>query len=488
MQGGFSTLDWGIFFGYFLLLALSSFLLGREKISSTREYFSAKNSMPMLGVALSLLATSQSAATFLGVPDFSYRYDFTFIGFYLSSLLAVVFISYYLIPLFYKHKVITVYELLEVRYSSSAKKQAGILFLVGRVFASGARLYIAALAISMIVFSDTIFMHILFSTLFLLFGALLYTYFGGIKSVIYSDIIQAVLYIGAGVLVVFYLLDALDGVDIVKQLDDAQKLTLFTTQSDAKFSLFTLFSGWLLLNIAAFGLDQDMMQRVLSSKDATQAKRSLWLSVILSIPVVLLFLLIGVLLFVFYQQQEIVQDFNGERVSIFMYYILNELPDGVRALVTIGAIAAALSSTNSVLGAMASVAIEDIYKPYIEKKDFYSETHLLKASKVAVLLFALLLLVMSLFSFYAQHYTQLSLIGFALGVMAFAYTGLLGVFASALFSSRGTPSLVPYALAGGFITVLVQQPYTFGLSSSFTMQMVSGMALSFFIMQLKKES
>lgn len=485
MQGGFSTLDWGVFFGYFLLLGVSSYLLGRGKITSTREYFSAQNSMPMLGVSLSLLATSQSAATFLGVPDFSYRYDFTFIGFYFSSLLAVAFISYYLIPLFYKHNVVTVYELLESRYSKRAKEQAGILFLVGRIFASGARLYIASLAISMIIFSDTSFLHILYATLFLLIGALLYTYFGGIKSVIYSDILQATLYIGAGVLVLFYLFHALQGVEIFQKLQEADKLTFITTQSDAKFSLFTLLSGWLLLNIAAFGLDQDMMQRVLSSKDAKEAKKALWLSVIFSIPVVLLFLTIGVLLFLFYQNQEITQNFSGEHITIFMYYILTQLPDGVRALVTIGAVAAALSSTNSVLGAMASVAIEDIYRPYKQKRGLFDEQHYLKASKIAILLFSLLLFCMSLFSYYAQHHTQLSLIGFALGVMAFAYTGLLGVFASAIFSSRGSAQLVPYALVGGFLTVLIQQPYIFSFHTSFTMQMVSGTLLSFSIMQLQ---
>ena len=488
MQGGFSTLDWSIFFGYFLLLGGSSYLLSREKISSTREYFSAKNSMPTFGVALSLVATSQSAATFLGVPDFSYKFDFTFIGFSLSALIAVFFISYYLIPLLYKHKVVTVYELLESRYSTKAKEQAGMLFLVGRIFASGARLYIAAVAISMILFSDVTFLHILYATLFLLFGALLYTYFGGIKSVIYSDIIQATLYIGAGVIVVYYLLDTLHIENIFMQLKEAQKLTLFTTQSDAKFSLFTLVSGWLLLNIAAFGLDQDMMQRVLSAKDAKEATKALWFSIVLTIPVVLLFLTIGVLLFLFYQEQELVNKFQGENISVFMHYILTQLPDGIKAFVTVGAVAAALSSTNSVLGAMASVAIEDIYKPYMQRKKELSEAHYLKASKIAILLFAFLLFVMSLFSFYAQHYTQLSLIGFALGVMAFAYTGLLGVFASALFSSRGTGQLVPFALAGGFICVLIQQPYIFGLHSSFTVQMLSGTALSFFIMQLQKES
>ena len=94
MQGSFSNLDWFIFALYFTVLALSSYLLSKKKITTSREYFISANSMPMWSVAISVLATSQSAATFLGVPEFSYKHDFTFIGFYFSALLAVVFVAF----------------------------------------------------------------------------------------------------------------------------------------------------------------------------------------------------------------------------------------------------------------------------------------------------------------------------------------------------------------------------------------------------------
>jgi len=205
----------------------------------------------------------------------------------------------------------------------------------------------------------------------------------------------------------------------------------------------------------------------------------------LSIPVVLLFLAIGALLFVHYQSSEVVQSFSGEKITIFMYYILNEIPEGLRGFVTVGAIAAALSSTNSVLGAMASVAVEDLYKPYRLKRDpKLDDAYFLRASKNAILFFALLLFCMAIVSYFWQRYSDLSLIGFALGVMAFAYTGLLGVFFSAVFTSRGSARAVPYALVGGFLTVLALQPYIFGLSIGFAWQMVIGTLVSFVIMQL----
>lgn len=487
MNNGFSSLDWSVFVAYFLILAITSYLFSRETIHSSKEYFTSANQMPMFAVAISILATSQSAATFLGAPEFSYAHDFTFIGFYFSALLAVIFISLVFVPKFYELKVITVYELLETRYGESAKKQAGIMFLIGRIMASGARLYIGALAISMILFLDITFLHMIISIFILVFGALLYTYFGGVKSVILSDVIQAITYVSAGVIVLFYLYNTLGDVNILEILEQNHKLKIIDTSWDGKFSIIGLLSGWLLLNIAAFGLDQDMTQRVLSCRNKNDASKSLILSIVLTIPVVLLFLAIGALLFVHYQSADVVQNFSGKKITIFMYYILHDMPEGLRALVTVGAIAAALSSTNSVLGAMASVAIEDLYKPYkLKQNSLLTDAYFVRASKNAVLLFALILSLMAIVSYFWQQYSELSLIGFALGVMAFAYTGLLGVFFSAIFTSRGSKKTVPFALAGGFLTVLALQPYIFGIQIGFSWQIVLGSMVSFLIMQSSK--
>ena len=483
MQSAFSTLDWIVFASYFLLLGITSVILSRTKINSSRDYFLSPNSMPMFAVAISVLATSQSAATFLGVPEFSYTHNFTFIGFYFSALIAVVFIAYILIPKYYEMRAVTVYELLEKRYTQSAKQQAGVMFLLGRVLASGARLYIGALAISMILFNDIIFLHVAISILVLMIGALAYTYFGGLRSVILSDIIQAVTYVGAGIAVTLFLYYSLDSIDIVDTLNEHNKLNFLDSSIDGKFSIIGLLSGWLLLNIAAFGLDQDMTQRVLSCKNKNEAAKSLIISILLTIPVVLLFLIIGALLFLFYLQSDVTQNFEGEKITIFMYYILNEMPEGLRGLVTVGAIAAALSSTNSVLGAMASVAIEDLYRPWRLKKGLVEEYHFVKASRFAVLFFAVVLSLMAMISYFWQHYSNLSLISFALGVMAFAYTGLLGVYFSAIFTSRGNKKTVLWGFIGGFITVLALQPYTFGINIGFSWQIVIGTIIAFMIVQ-----
>jgi Na+/proline symporter len=264
------------------------------------------------------------------------------------------------------------------------------------------------------------------------------------------------------------------------------------------FSVWALLGGWLLLNIAAYGLDQDMTQRALACKDSKEAQKSLMMSIYMTIPVAILFLFIGLLLYLFYQHPElsnlhteVVQKFDGEKITIFMYYILHEMPEGMRGLVTVGAVAAALSSSNSVLGAMSSVAIEDLYKPWKQKQGITDEMHFVRAGRHAVLFFAVALSAMAMLSYYWQRYTELPLLSFALGVMAFAYTGLLGVFGAAIFTKRGNATTVPLALLGGFMTVLLLQPYVLGnvldFKLGFAWQILGGTVVAFVVMMMGKE-
>jgi Na+/proline symporter len=162
------------------------------------------------------------------------------------------------------------------------------------------------------------------------------------------------------------------------------------------------------------------------------------------------------------------------------------MPEGLRGLVTVGAIAAALSSTNSVLSAMASVAVEDIYRPWLATPD-RDEAHFLKASRVMVVVFAILLSAMAMVSYYWQQYTQLPLLNFALGVMAFAYASLLGVYGAGIFTNRGDETTVLWALIGGFVTVLLLQPYIFPIRVDFSIQMIVGSIVSFSIMMVGKK-
>jgi SSS family transporter len=484
MSAEYTSLDWLVFFAYGAILLLSGWWVNRKKSTSSADYFLGGNAMPVWMVSISVLATSQSAATFLGGPDMGYRGDLSYLATNIGAFIAALFVAFYLIPKFYQYKVFTVYELLEQKIGPRAKKHAGIMYLFGRVFASGARLYMAAIAVAMILFGDIAAESIVYSSIIITVIGLLFSVFGGVRSVIYSDVIQAVVYISAAVFVIYFLVIAIpaDFSTIIAALQDpaittegfiqTSKLTLLNFNLDfssaGMFGFWSSITGFLLLNIAAFGLDQDMTQRVLTCKTAKEGSKAMLLSVVLVIPVMLLFLVIGLLLFIFYQRPDLMGEgavtamtsFEGAKVTVFMSYVLNQIPAGVRGLVTIGIIAAALSTLNSGLSSMSSVLVQDLYRPFnLNKGRQFADNHYVKAGKVSMIIVAIALASMAILCFYWQQYTDTPLLAFALSVMLFSYSGLLGVYFTALFTKRGSEHSVTAALITGFVITLLFQPY-----------------------------
>ena len=477
---GLNYIDWLIFSAYFILMASTGWYFSRQKVSNTKAYFLGDKNMSIWLVAISVLATAQSAATFLGGPDQGYRSNLTYLATNIGTILAAVFVAKLMIPRFYELKVTTVYELLQVRFGSKTKKRAGAMYLFGRVFASGARLYMAAIAVSMVIFQDIDADHVILSVVILTMVGLFYSLIGGIRSVIYSDAIQCGVYVTAAIAVIYYLTSSIsvDFSEVIKALDQPvdgglSKLTVldFSLEfgSAGAFSVWASLTGFLLLGIASFGMDQDMTQRVLTCKSAAEGAKAMLLSMVFVIPVVLLFMVIGLLLYVFYQRPElmsanqtgeIVQTFNGENVTIFMYYVLNEMPAGLRGLVTVGIVAAALSTLNSGLNSMSSVMVEDFYRPLLlSKHENRPDEHYVKAGRMGMVIAAFGLGGMAILSYFWQQYSDMPLLAFALSVMVFAYSGLLGVFFNALFTGRGNATSAVLALVIGFLTTLFFQPY-----------------------------
>jgi len=509
----YSGLDWLVFGLYGALLLGSGIYFNRKKSQNTQDFFLGGNTIPTWMVAISILATSQSAATFLGGPDQGYQGDLSYLATNIGAVIAAVLVTLFLIPKFYENKVFTVYELLEKRMGSSAKKQAGIMYLFGRVFASGARLYMAALAIAMILFGNIAAENVIIATILLTSVGLLYTVFSGIRSVIYSDVIQCAVYVSAAVFVIYFIFMAIPSSfgEIIAALQNpapnqASKLAVlkfdWDFSSSGVFNFWSAITGFMLLNFAAFGLDQDMTQRILTCKNAKEANKAMLLSVLLVIPVMFLFIVIGLLLFILYQRPDImqmsassefIQGFQGEKITIFMYYVLNEIPSGVRGLVTIGIIAAALSTLNSGLNSMSSVIVNDLYRPYKEKKNpSLPEFHYVRAGQAGMVGVAVALCLMSILCFYWQRYTDMPLLKFALSVMVFSYSGLLGVYFTALFTKRGNKNSVFWALMVGFFVTLFFQPYVMSMflpeemmfDLGFTWQLCLGAGISFLVCML----
>lgn len=506
MTSGFTTLDWTIVALYLMMLVGLGWFLTKQKARDARDYFLGGNQMSYWVVAISVLATSQSAATFLGGPDQGYRGDYTYVASNIAPFLAALFVANILIPKFYAMRATTVYELLGERYGTSAMKAAGGMYLVGRLLASGSRLYMAAIAVSMILYANIEADSIVSAAFIMMALGFLVTFLGGIRSVLWSDLMQFIIYLGAAGTVLFFLWteipasthEIISGLQNAPNGQDKLQLFNFSFSFSEPFSLLSIVTGLVLLSIGNFGLDQDTTQRLLTCRDAKQGARAIYLSVVVAVPVVWLFVSIGLLLHVFYDRPELMgngladtlsTEFEGERITVFMHYILNEMPTGLRGLVTVGVIAAAVSTINSGLNSMSSVIVQDFYRPWIETREVKNERHFVRAGQLSMGLVGLALFAMAVLCFYWQRYTDMALLDFALSVMVFAYSGLLGVYFTVVFTKRGTTGSVIAALAVGFIATLLQQSYVVDLLNlpeswkalAFSWQLCIGTLMAFLV-------
>ncbi|WP_133468202.1 sodium:solute symporter [Paraglaciecola marina] len=509
----YTALDVAVFAAYILVLLTTGYFFNR-RANTTNDYFLGGNSMPVWTVSISVLATSQSAATFLGGPDQGYRGDLTYLATNIAGLIAAVFVAKFLLPRFYALKAFTVYELLGSRFGDNAKYQAGAVYLFGRLFASGSRLFMAAIAVSMILFGDVEPISVIIAIGIITCVGFAYTVYGGIRTVIYSDVVQCLIYVSAALLVLGHLVHSIpltpsEMVEVLRApgAEQASKLTFIDFSLDFSsagvFNIWSILTGFVLLNIAAFGLDQDVTQRMLTCKNAKSATKALVSSIVMGVPIVLVFICIGLLLFIYYQRPDImmqagtgvpVPEFEGQTVTIFMYYVLTTLPNGIKAVVTIGIVAAALSTLNSGLNSMSSVAVQDIYRGWLKKGAAISEAKLVTVGRWCMGLVAIALGSVALLCYYWQQYTDTPLLAFALSVMVFSYSGLLGIYFTALFSKRGTPSSILAALVVGFSIPVLMQPYVQSLylpspwqfDLAFTWQLVIGTTVSTLVCLSKK--
>jgi len=449
--------------------------------------------MPTWVVSISFLATTLSAATFIGGPQQSFKGDLTYLSSNIGSIFAIVIVAMFFIPLYYKLNVDTVYGLLRVRFGTPSSLAASLAFLVGRLFASGARLYIAALPASFIVFGDISIRHQIISIAVLTIIGIFYTYAGGIRTVIWTDVVQVVIFVSAALIGMAILIDKipLSLPDIISTLRESDangnsKLTILNLGLDGfdpknSYTILTAIFGFSLLSIGAYGTDHDMAQRLLTCKNAVKGSRSALWGVLLGLPVTALFMFLGLLMYIFYSRPEIMGEFAPAYVveggrKVFLTFILREMPAGLKGIMMAGLFAAALSSINSAINAMSSSMVNDIYKLARPDK---SEREYLKVGRKGVLIFGSMLGGFAVLSVYWQAARpETTLIDFALMVMVFAYSGLTAVYLLAIFTKRGSNVSIIAALIAGFVTVFVMQIYFAG-QIAFPWQMFIGTSIAF---------
>lgn len=469
-------LDWIIVVLFLGTLTTIGFLFSRKNKNIT-DYFLGGRSMPTWLVAFAAVGTSISAGTFVGAPQIAFDSNLTYIMLSVGAIIGGLMAAYIILPALYKANTITIYGYLGKRFGDGAKTATSIMFLFGQLLTSGSRLFIAAIAVSVMLYNDIYIPNLIASIVILGIISTIYTMAGGIKGLIYIDTVQILLVIGTGIVAIFLLYSSIplsfsEMVNVLEHSFKADGSELNKLQViDTNFSLtepYNLIGALVACTIfkfAQYSTDQEFVQRQLTCKSVKKAASSLVYSQVISLPVVLIFMVIGLLLYIYYARPDLLgaavpHDVLNDSRQIFPQYMFNHMPTGVLGLMVTGLLAAALSSFNSAINSMTSSMVSDIYMPLRQKrskKSGNSET-LLKESRIIVVIMGIVLTAFAIIAAFMQEAGDQSLVDFALGIMSFSYAGMLGIFLCAVLTRRGNVKSVIAALITGCLVVLLLQP------------------------------
>jgi len=471
-------LDSFILFTYFAAI-IGIGLAASRRQTSLNDYALGGRKMPWWAVLASILAAEISAATFLGAPGEGYALrNFTYAQLAIGTVLARIFVSWIFIQPYYSYGVVSIYEFLEKRFGPHSRQAASAVFLVTRALASGTRLYVAAivLVLGWEMFSGAkpspgAELGIYFTALLVLVVlTALYTVAGGIRAVVWTDVIQAVVMFSGLGFVLWHLFQTIPGgmATITGKLNQPGDLTFWslgpvaegnlgTTLKgilEADYTVWTAFFAATFVTMATHGTDQDMVQRMLTAKNPARSRLALVGSGLADIPIVLAFLGIGILLWVHYQHDPD-PNLPTRNAHVFAYYILHELPPGFRGLLIAGIFATAMGSLSTALNALATSWVRDWYEPFLAPR--FKSPDSLRAARWATVAFSGLLVLIGATTAWVVITNPTSrILPIVLGIFGYTYGSLLGVFLlGALTKTRGSDRGNLVAMVAGFLAVAI---------------------------------
>lgn len=354
----FTVVDWIVLVAY-LLLSVGIGLWVSRGNKNLKEYMLGGGAIPWVAVGISLIATSVSATTFLGAPADVYGDNMTFLMFQIGALISIVVVGLVFIPRFRSSGINSAYELFEVRFSKSVRRLAAVFYCLHLLLRTGILLFAPSLVLAQILHID-LTVAILVSAAVAIF----YTWFGGIKAVIWTDVMQFCVFFGGGVLVLLVIANSVGGFGEMASLaSEAGKTKWWDASMDISNARTLVSAGfaYAILEIAIRGCDQQFVQRYLSCKDVKAANRSSILSMVLGCVVSILFYWVGAALYVYYQKAHVASLPEGlGQNDVFPYFIVNGLPVGVTGLIVAAICAAAMSSLSSAINSLGNTSERDI--------------------------------------------------------------------------------------------------------------------------------
>lgn len=431
MTAAFTLLDWSVLLVYFGVITWIGHRLSGQQ-SSTHEYFLGSRDVPWYAVSASIVATAVSGVTFIGVPAlvFAEGGDLRYLQFCLAGFISKWLLGRFILPRLYERHYPSPYDFIGAQLGPVFGKLAAGLFFLGAVLGQGVRVFAIALVLELLTgLSMGICVGVIVG-----FSAL-HTWLGGIRAVIWTDVVQFFVFVVGGLFAVTFASsahpDGLSGIWLAAEPLGKTRILDFTTDPTVNFAFWAGVFAMPFQNLAAYGSDQLNTQRMLCCRSVREARLALYVSNA-GEGVVVLFLLVGLAIWGFYQINPLDPAFaalvreNGDR--IFPAFILSEIPAGARGLVVAGIFAAAMSSLDSVLAALAQTSLTIFHPGYTAGT--LTDARAVAWSRMLVLLWAIAL------GGFAVMLTgnETGLVPLAFSMTAYTYGPMLGVFLLALFA------------------------------------------------------
>jgi SSS family transporter len=402
MNGHFNLGDWFVILAYLGGIVGLGVWFGKDQ-RNTRDYFLGSRNIPWWGIGVSIVAAETSALTIIGVPAIAYGGNILFIQMIVGYVIARVILAVVMVPHYLSGEIYSPYQLLEQHLGRGPRRLAGAFFLFLETMAAGVRVFVACIPIRLML-GETICSlgglvdPILGAILIFVDLSLLYTYIGGVKAVIWTDAVQFGLFLAGGLFALCYIPTLVDGgwSAVLAKAAEAGKLTFLNTNFafSAPFNIWMGVIGGTVMVLSTHGAEQLIVQRVLACGSVSDGRKALCLSAVLIFPLFLIFLLVGVMLWVFYQSHPFQIPLPEGRPGIksfdfiFPIFMLTEVPHLLKGFLIVAILSAAMSSISSAITSLASVSTMDFVRQMVKDR---SEEFFLQFSKYSTVFWAAML-------------------------------------------------------------------------------------------------
>ena len=429
MQSNFTALDVVVLVLYLAGTTALGMWVGRRQ-KDAKDYFVADRAIPWWAVMFSIVATETSALTFISIPGLAFARDLGFLQIAAGYILGRVAVAFTLLPRYYEGNLVTAYTLLETRFGRGTRRFTSIVFMVTRALADSVRVFATAIPVALIL-GSTVDKQYVMPTAIVILGLLtvIYTYRGGMKAVVWTELLQAGIYVSGGIAAIILLGTLVPGGwgDILNVGSAAGKFNVI----DASLTLskdHNLWAGLLgggFLAMASHGADQLIVQRLLSSRSLKDAQKAIIGSGIVVFCQFTLFLMIGVGLFALYQGRTFARS-----DEIFPTFILEHMPTGLVGLIIAAIVAATMSTHSGAINSLAAATTHDIYLPLSGRSA--DDPRTLQMGKFFALGWGVVLTLGALL--FKEQGTPVVVV--ALSIASFTYGALLGGFFLGIFVAR----------------------------------------------------